>query len=166
MTVWNKRVVEEANLFNPAFCAVLLAKASEEFTKKTQQPFPFALAFLVLPVVLHHGTRSALPGSTVTSLMPWIQEHREQLVNFAGRVQSLRAITREAILFGTQNETLAVAGSGGIAIGARRLTATERRTGLFTDEARECVERAGFLGRWLAAAGTPATIYSAWGIAP
>jgi len=166
MQVWNKRVVEEANLFNPAFCAVLLAKASEEFTKKTQQPFPFALAFLVLPVVLHHGTRSALPGSTVTSLLPWIQEHREQLVNFSGRVQSLRAITREAILFGTQNETLTVAGSGGIAIGARRLTATDRRTGLFTDEARECVDRAGFLGRWLAAAGTPATIYSAWGIAP
>ncbi len=166
MQLWPKRVVEEANLFNPAFCAVLLAKTSEEFTKKTQQPLPFALAFLVLPVVLHRGTRSALPGSTVTSLLPWVQEHREQLVNFSGRVQSLRPITREAILFGTQNETLAVAGSGGIAVGARKVSATEKKTGLFTDEARECVERAGFLGRWLAAAGTPATIYSAWGIAP
>jgi len=166
MQLWPKRVVEEANLFNPAFCAVLLAKASEEYTKKTQQPLPFALAFLVLPVVLHCGTRAALPGSTVTSLLPWVQEHREQLVNFSGRVQSLRPITREALLFGAQNETLAVVGSGGIAIGARRLSATEKRTGLFTDEARECVERAGFLGRWLAAAGTPATIYSAWGIAP
>jgi hypothetical protein len=158
--------VEEANLFNPAFCAVLLAKAAEEFTKKTQQPFPFALAFIVLPVVLHRGTRAALPGSTVTSLLPWMQEHREQLVNFAGRVQSLRAITREAILFGTQHETLAIADSGGIGVGARKQSATEKRTGLFTDEARECVERAGFLGRWFAAAGTPATIYSAWGITP
>jgi len=82
MQPWSKRVVEEANLFNPAFCAVLLARASEEFTKKTQQPLPFALAFLVLPVVLHRGTRAALPGSTVTSLLPWVQEHREQLVNF------------------------------------------------------------------------------------
>lgn len=166
MQVWSKRVVEEANLFNPAFCAVLLAKAAEDFTKKTRQPFPFALAFLVLPVVLHRGTRTALPGSTVTSLLPWIQEHREQLVNFAGRVQSLRAITRESLLFGTQKETLAITDSGGVAVGARRQTATERRTSLFTDEARECVERAGFLGRWFAAAGTPSTIYSAWGIAP
>jgi hypothetical protein len=167
MQAWSKRVIEEANLFNPAFCAVLLAKASEEFTKKkNQQPFPFALAFLVLPVVLHRGTRTSLPGSTITALLPWIQDNREQLVNFSGRVQSLRAITREAILFGTQHETLAIADSGGIAVGARRLSATDRRTGLFTDEARECVERAGFLGRWLAAAGTPATIYSAWGIAP
>jgi hypothetical protein len=166
MQAWPKRVVEEANLFNPAFCAVLLAKAAEEFTKKTQQPFPFALAFLVLPVVLHGGTRAALPGSTITSLLPWIQDHREQLVNFAGRVQSLNPITREAILFGAQHETIAIAVSGGIAVGARRQSATERRTGLFTDEARDCVERAGFLGRWFAAAGTRSTIYSAWGITP
>lgn len=166
MQGWSHRAVEEANLFNPAFCTVLLVKAAEEFTKKTQQPFPFALAFLVLPIVLHRGTRTALPGSTVTSLLPWIQENREQLVNFAGRVQSLRGITKEAILFGIQHETLAIADSGGIAVGTRKQSPTEKRTGLFTDEARECVERAGFIGRWFAAAGLPATIYSAWGIAP
>ena len=166
MLAWPRRVVEEANLFNPAFCAVLLAKTAEEFTKKTDRAFPFPLAFLVLPVVLHRGTREALPGSTVSSLLTWVQDHRDQLVNFSGRVQSLQAITREAILFGTQHETLAIAGSGGIAVGARKQSATEKRTGLFTDEARECVDRAGFLGRWFAAAGTPATIYSAWGITP
>ena len=55
MQPWSKRVVEEANLFNPAFGAVLLAKAADEFTKKSHQPFPFALTFLVLPIVLHHG---------------------------------------------------------------------------------------------------------------
>jgi hypothetical protein len=166
MQVWQKRAVEEANLFNPAFCVVLLAKTAEEFTKKTRQPFPFALTFLVLPVVLHRGTRTALPASTVTSLLHWVQENREQLVNFAVRVQMLRPITTEAMLFGTQHGTLAIADSGGVVIGTQRQSPTERRTGLFTDEARECVERAGFLGRWLAAAGTPATIYSAWGIAP
>jgi hypothetical protein len=166
MQPWSKRVVEEANLFNPAFGAVLLAKAADEFTRKSHRPFPFALTFLVLPIVLHRGTRSALPGSTITSLLPWIQGNRDQLINFALRVQSLRSITREAILFGTQNETLAITESGGIAVGARRQAATERRTGLFTDEARECVDRAGFLGRWFAAAGTTPTIYAAWGVTP
>ena len=94
MQPWSKRVIEEANLFNPALGAVLLAKAADEFTKKSQRPFPFALTFLALPTVLHHGRRSALPGSTITSLLPWVQDHREQLVNFGFRVQSLRAITR------------------------------------------------------------------------
>ena len=100
MQPWQARVVEEANLFNPAFCVTLLAKAADEFSKKGARPLPFALVFLTLPIVLHHGTRSALPASTVTSLLSWIQDNRDQLVNFAERVQGLRPITREALLFG------------------------------------------------------------------
>jgi hypothetical protein len=166
MQPWRLRVVEEANLFNPAFCATLLARTADEYAKKATRPLPFALGFLVLPIVLHHGTRSALPGSTLTSLLPWVQENREQLVDFAQRVQRLRAITREALLFGIQHETLLLTADGSIAVGPKRQSATEKRTGLFTDEARECVDRAGFLGRWLSTAGTVATIYAAWGIAP
>jgi hypothetical protein len=166
MQPWSTRVIEEANLFNPAFCATVLAKAADEFTKKAKRPLPFAVAFLVLPVVLHRGTRMVLPGSTVTSLLPWIQENRAELVDFALRVQRLRGITREALLFGVQHQTLEITGKGDVTIGASRQSATDRRTGLFTDEARECVDRAGFIGRWFAAAGTTATIFAAWGVAP
>jgi hypothetical protein len=166
MQPWAKRVIEEANLFNPAFCATLLAKATDEFIKKAQRPLPFALSFLLLPIVLHRGTRSALPRSTITSLLPWVQENRAQLVGFATRVQQLRSITREALLFGVQYQTLALSDEGEVMIGPRRLLATDRRSGLFTDEARECVDRAGFVGRWFAVAGTTATIYAAWGVAP
>ena len=166
MQSWSKRVLEEANLFNPAFCATLLAKAAYEFAKKAHRPLPFTLTFLVLPIVLHQGTRSALPATAITALLPWIQDHREQLVDFALRVQRLRAITQEGILFGVQHATLALTESGDIAVGERRHTVTEKRTDLFTDEARECVDRAGFIGRWFAAAGTTATIYAAWGIRP
>ncbi len=166
MQPWSKRAVEEANLFNPAFCATLLAKAAEEYAKKAGKKFPFALAFLVLPVVLHQGTREAMPGSTITSLLPWIQKNREQLVDFAVRVQRLREITREAILFAVQHETLSLTERGDITVGRKRQSATEKRTGLFTSEVRQCVDRAGFVGRWFAAAGNTATIYAAWGVAP
>jgi hypothetical protein len=166
MQPWSNRVVEEANLFNPAFCGVLIAQMSDDYAKKAHHPMPFPLAFLSLPIVLHRATRQALPGSTVTSLLPWIQDHREQLVDFATRVQRLRDVTREAVLFATQHEFLAVDAGGGLSSGSKRKTATERRTGLFTAEARECVDRAGFLGRWFAAAGTTQTIFAAWGIAP
>lgn len=166
MQSWSMRVLEEANLFNPAFSATLLATAADEFAKKSQRPLPFTLIFLVLPIVLHQRTRSALPATTITALLPWIQDHREQLVDFSLRVQRLRAITQEAIVFGIQHSALALTQSGEIAVGAKRRTATEKRTDLFTDEARECVDRAGFIGRWFAAAGTTATIYAAWGITP
>lgn len=166
MQPWSNRVVEEANLFNPAFCGVLIAQMSYDYAKKAHHPMLFPLAFLSLPIVLHRATRQALPGSTVTSLLPWIQDHREQLVDFATRVKRLRDVTREAVLFAAQHEFLAVDAGGGLSSGSKRKTATERRTGLFTAEARECVDRAGFLGRWFAAAGTTQTIFAAWGIAP
>ena len=115
--------------------------------------------------MLHRGTRGALPYSTVTSLLPWIQDNRQQLVDFATRVRRVRTITREAILFGLQHEFLGLEGTG-LSVGPRRQSATEKRTGLFTDEVRECLDRAGFIGRWFAAAGTTATIYAAWGVTP
>lgn len=166
MHPWATRVVEEANLFNPAFCGTLLAKTADDFAQKGHRPLPFPLVFLVLPIVLHRGTRRALPGSTVTSLLPWIQDNREQLVDFAIRTQRLRNITREALLFGMQYQTLELTADGDLRVGTKRQTVTDKRTSLFTDEARDCVERAGFVGRWLATAGTTAAIYAAWGVAP
>jgi hypothetical protein len=166
MLTWSERAVEEANLFNPAFCATLLAEATDNFTKKANRQFPFALSFLVLPIVLHQGTREELPLSTITSLLPWIQNNRAQLVEFPVRVMRLREITRESILFAVQHGTLTLTEQGDLAIGPKRLSATEKRTTLFTNEVRDCVARAGFIGRWFAAAGTTSTIFAAWGITP
>jgi hypothetical protein len=166
MQSWSNRVVEEANLFNPAYCAVLLAEASKDFIKKAARPLPFPLAFLILPIILHRSTREALPASTVTSLLPWIQENREHLVDFSTRVQRLSAIGREAILFGLQTEALSLSAEGALVLGLGHRSITAKRTPLFTAEARDCAERAGFIGRWFAVAGSTATIYAAWGIAP
>jgi hypothetical protein len=166
MEPWSARAIEEANLFNPAFCAMLLAKTCKEYTKKTQEPLPFPLAFVVLPIVLHPKTREALPYSTVTSLVSWTQEHRADLVQFGAHARVLMPYTREAIMFGVSNGTLSVVDSGGIDTGSAYVSPTERRTELFTSEVRDCLERAGFVGRWFAGAGTSATIYSALGVAP
>lgn len=166
MLAWPERAVEEANLFNPAFCATLLARAAGQFTQKAGQSLPFSLAFLILPVVLHRATRMALPNTTLTSLLPWVQENRQHLVDFGLRVNRLRGITREAMMFGISNATLGLDAQGNLIVGDKHRSATEKRTSLFTDEARDCVDRAGFVGRWFAAAGTTATVYSAWGIRP
>jgi hypothetical protein len=166
MQAWSHRVIEEANLFNPAFCGALITQMSYDYAKKKDRGMPYSLAFLSLPIVLHRKTREALPHSTVTALLPWVQDNREQLVDFATRVRSLRDITREAVLFSAQSEFLTIDPEGLLRGGPRRKAATEKRTELFTAEARECVDRAGFLGRWFAAAGTTSTIFSAWGIAP
>jgi hypothetical protein len=163
---WTERVIEEAYLFNPAFGATLIAETVNDFRDKGKRPFPFAVAFLVLPIVLHESTRKALPKSTLTALLPWTQDHRESLVGFAERVRQLQEITRESILFGLQTEILAVEDDGSLAVGSKRKGVTLKRTPLFTDEVNECVERCRFLGRWFAASGPAANIFSSWGIAP
>lgn len=165
MRAWSKRVIEEAHLFNPAFSATLLAEAIDDYCDKAKHPLPFAVAFLILPIVLHEGTRKALPKSTLTALLPWVQDHRETLVGFPERVRQLQEITREAVLFGLQHEILELE-SGALRVGSLRKTVTSNRTPLYTDEVKECVERSGFLGRWFAASGTTANIFSAWGVAP
>ncbi len=166
MRAWTERVIEEAYLFNPAFGATLIAQAVDDYRDKAKRPLPFAVAFLVLPIVLHEGTRKALPKSTLTAFLPWAQEHRESLVGFAERVRQLQDVTRESILFGLQTEILAVEDDGSLVVGAKRKGVTLKRTPLFTDEVYECVERSGFLGRWFAASGPAANIFSAWGVTP
>ena len=166
MRKWNERVVEEANLLNPAFGAVLLAEAVAHFDDKAHRGYPFALTFLVLPIVLHENTRKSLPKTTLTALLPWVQEHRETLVGFSERVAQLQGVSREALLFGLQTDVLRVDEQGLVRIGDRRRTVTAKRTPYFTDEVTECVDRSGFLGRWFAAAGPTTNIFSAWSVAP
>lgn len=164
MRRWTERVIEERHLFNPAFGAMLIAETVNDYQRKTNTALPFAVAFLVLPIVLHETTRNALPKSTLTALLPWVQENREQIVGFADRVQNLREISREAILFALQNEILGLTEKGELTLGNSRKSITPARTPLFTNEVRECVDRSGFIGRWFAATGTTANIYSAWGV--
>jgi hypothetical protein len=166
MRNWSDRVVEEANLLNPAFGAVLLAEAVDNYDEKARHGLPFALVFLVLPIVLHENTRQSLPKTTLTGLLPWVQEHRESLVGFSERVRQLQAVSREALLFGLQTEILRIDGQGLVKIGSRRKTVTSKRAPYFTHEVNECVERCGFLGRWFAAAGPTSNIFSAWSVAP
>lgn len=166
MRDWDHRVIEVAYLFNPAFGATLIAEAVEDYNDKATHALPFAAAFLILPIVLHENTRRALPRSTITALLPWVQDHRENLVGFAERVQQLEKMTRESVLFGLQTQVLQVNPDGTITVGDRRKSVTPKRTPLFTDEATECVERSGFLGRWFATSGPAVNIFSAWGVAP
>jgi Family of unknown function (DUF6521) len=166
MLPWKQRAFEEANLFNPAFNGGLIVKAVEEFMAKADSPFAFALAFLIPPIVLHRQTRKALPATTVTSLISWLQDNRESLVDFSVRARRLKPFTQEAIMFALAHKTLALDESGGLVVGTNKVVTTKRTMALFTHEAHDIFDRARFLGRWFAGAGTPETIMAAWGVMP
>lgn len=163
MLPWEKRPVEVANLFNPAFCSLLLREAIIDYQKEKNQGMPYALAFLILPVILHKPTREALPRSIVTKLFVWLQNHPEVRVEFAEHTRKLLPYTKEALIFGMREWIIDVNDEGNLIPYERKLGIALWEQG---SEPYVCIQKAQLLGRLLALSGEVQTIFTIWGIQP
>ncbi|MCC5859295.1 MAG: hypothetical protein JJT90_14140 [Ectothiorhodospiraceae bacterium] len=165
MKAWSVRPKEEAYLFNPAFCCTTLSVAMQNYVSVRSEGIPFPLAFMFLPIVLHKPTRESLPPNTRTSMAAWLQENSEARVLFHERLISLKPHTREAIQFGMLFDWI-VPRNGGLLETTLSNAKVTRITRTLSDEARECVMRARFLGKWFAEAGETHTAMAFWGVRP
>ena len=165
MNTWTARSKEEAYLLNPAFCCTILSAAIRGYSVTKEQGVPFPLMFMFLPIVLHKPTRNALPPNTTTSMAAWLQENSSARVLFYERLVSLKPYTKEAIQFGMLFDWI-VAKSGGLMETTLNEPDLNRAIRKLTDEARECVMRARFTGKWFAVAGGTHTIMAFWGVRP
>lgn len=161
---WQERPREVANLFNPAFTALLLAKTLASYAGSEPPGMPIALSYLVLPIILHPDTREALPRTASTTMYGWIAENAHLKAVFPGRARKSIPFTQEAIRFGIMYGKLAVAGPS-LVIGARKFALNAAPPDA-TDEVKVCLQKAAFLGRWFATADSPPTILATWGIQP
>ena len=158
---WPQRPIEVANLFNPAFCALLLRQAVEAHEDETGRGMSYVVAFVVLPVVLHKSTRELLPRSAATKLHGWLQTNEQVRVGFAERVQQMVQITQEGLLFALQHKALALDKTGALIPG-------EQKLGKFKvakdSEAALCAKKAEFIGRWFSSVSNPVAFLALWGI--
>ncbi|MGI8311721.1 three component ABC system middle component [Saccharopolyspora hattusasensis] len=158
--VWDS---ETSTLFNPAFCAVLLQKATKSYEAKSGERMPVTYAFLILPCALHMPTRDALPSTTAASMWTWLRSHPVLLMDFADRVRTFRSFTAAAIRYGLQHGAV-VGALGSLAPGTllrrpRTLDPTQDWLG--------CVQAAEFLGRWFGGTSADeATVLAQWGVRP
>jgi hypothetical protein len=165
MRTWTVRPKEEAYLLNPAFCCTTLAAAIYGYDNAKEEGVPFPLAFMFLPIVLHKPTRDRLPPNTRTSMPAWLQENSDARVLFYERLVSLQPHTKEAVQFGMLVDWI-VPRDGGL-LGTTLSESDVNRSILkLADEARECVMRARFLGKWFAVAGATHTVMAFWGVRP
>jgi hypothetical protein len=163
MQSWRNRPTEIAHLLNPAFCSLVLVNSVRGFVEEVAEGMPYPLIFLVLPVVLHKRTREALPASVATRMHPWLEDHQQVQVGFADRCTSVIDHTREAMIFAAARNLLQITNDARIKAPDRRF----RRPPWPADsEPAVCLEKARFIGRWMANAGQPATLYAMWGIRP
>lgn len=159
------RPVDEANLFNPAFCAMLLDFCVFSYCTQERRAMPLYLVPLALPIILHKRTREALPKGISTSMPVWLQENAIARVAFFDRVMALKPYSMEAVRFGVRAKTLSLTYDCSLSagLGAKELDA---RLSKIRDEPRECALKARFLGKWFAATGNAATVMALWGVRP
>lgn len=162
---WRLRAFDEANLYNPAFCGLLLRTCVEHYRKESGADMPYALAFLVLPLLLHTPTRKALPRSVATGLLMWLQGHPDVRLEFPDRAADFVPYTKEGIALAFAGDLLELVPGGHLGLPEKRLPAPSRM-GALTAEVAECLEKAKFLGKWFARSGTASTIFTYLGVAP
>ena len=168
-TDWQARTIEQRNLLNPAFCAVVLwqvargYRAEAETVAGATAALPVELAFVGASFVLRGQTRSQLPGTVRTSLATWIQDHPLERSAVAKGVGILRPYVREALLFGAHHGALLISGRtvAGEPGAARRINSYLRQS---SADVRDCAVQAHFVGRWLNKGGTPSTVMAMLGV--
>ncbi|MBK8262659.1 MAG: hypothetical protein IPK80_15160 [Nannocystis sp.] len=161
---WSERPLEQARLLNPAFVGTLLWSCARAYKTAADQPQPYALSFLVAPVVLHKSTRESLPITTRTSLVSWVGENPRVIVGFAERARSIVPMVKEAVLFASNGGLLQVQESRVVAKARPRSMARFEREA--SDEVKACIKKADFLGKWFALSGDYTTVMALWGVAP
>jgi hypothetical protein len=162
MKPWNQRPREVRNLFNPAFCGLVLARGVEGFTEAANRPMPFSLTLLILPLCLHKRTRDQLKEANRSYLSNILEEHPEIRVDLAQRARGLLPYTMEAFGYLMACGAITVYDSGSIGlteIGVRKSISGSQDT-------KDCQTVARSLGKKLALLNDRVTIYTTLGIRP
>jgi hypothetical protein len=98
---WDLRPFEIRNLFNPAFCGLLLSRALNGYEEQDARGMPFSLTLLVLPLCLHKDSRAVIADSLRSYLLKITEKNPQIMVGFADRVTQTLPYTFEGALGST-----------------------------------------------------------------
>ena len=149
---------EEAALFNPAFVGLLLAASAREYAIASGDRMPFSIAFVLIPMALHAGTRAALPGRANAHISKWVLDNPVLQADLPERASLLRETVRAGLRYAVR--------SGSIEITGWELRSRIGRVQLPTRDANECLSSARLLARWFSRSGGAEDIYLTLGVRP
>ena len=69
MKRWDQRPFEIRNLFNPAFCGLVMFRALNGYEEENVCGLPFSLSLLVLPLCLHKNSRDVIAANPRSYLL-------------------------------------------------------------------------------------------------
>ncbi|WP_253075758.1 three component ABC system middle component [Bradyrhizobium sp. 195] len=85
------------NLFNPAFCGLVLFRALAGFHAEDDKGMPFSLSLLVLPLCLQQSSRETLQRANRSYFLKVVADHPELLVGFGKRCTDVLPFTLEGL---------------------------------------------------------------------
>jgi hypothetical protein len=162
MKPWSQRPREVRNLFNPAFCGLVLARGMEGFTETANRPMPFSLTLLILPLCLHKRTRDQIKEANRAYLTNILQDHPEIRVDLAQRARGLLPFTMEAFGYLMACGVITVDDAGAVVLKQDSV----RKSIIGSQDTKDCQTVARSLGRKLASLNDRVTIYTTLGIRP
>ncbi len=137
------------------------------YSRERRKPLPFALLFLVLPLILHEATRETMPSTTRTSMHDWLGNNPQVRIGFTERAIQLRSIATESLSFLMQLGVVEIDADSADGSGFRASTLTNSEM----DETAAAIlesffKKARHLGVWLERAGEPTNVYVMLGVRP
>lgn len=162
MIRWDERPFETRNLFNPAFCAVVLMRALKAYSVVDPKGMPFSMSLLILPLSLHHESRSALLKHYKGYLLKTVETYPQMQIGLSERVTEMLPFTFEAFALAHYTDCFEVTPQGRLLPKARRVKPDVEGT----EESVACQRAAALLGREFAKIADRVTVYTAFGIRP
>lgn len=162
MKRWDQRPFEIRNLFNPAFCGLILLRALNGYEEEDDRGMPFSLSLLVLPLCLHKDSREAIASSPRSYLLKTAEKNQNVMVGFASRAAQMLPYAFEGFGLLMERGCIAIADDGRV----QSLPKKVRKAVTGTDETVACQKVARIVGREFARIGDRVTVYTTFGIRP
>ena len=162
MKRWDQRPFEIKNLFNPAFCGLVMVRALRGYEEENPDGMPFSLALLVLPLCLHKDSRQVIEDNPRSYLLKTIEKNPQLLVGFASRTRNLMPFALEACGLVMDRGCFIVSDEGRL----KSVQGSVRKSVTGTSESVACQRVARIVGREFARIADRVTIYTTLGIRP
>jgi len=159
---WDQRPIEIRNLFNPAFCGLVLFRALQGYEEENTRGMPFSLSLLVLPLCLHKDSREVIAASSRSYLLKTAEKNQQIMVGFSERAAQMLPYALEGFGLLMERGCLTVAEDGRI----QTVPDKVRKTIRGTDETVSCQRVARIVGKEFARIADRVTIYTTFGIRP
>jgi len=162
MKRWDQRPFEVRNLFNPAFCGLLLFRAIQGYEEEDPSGMPFSLSLLVLPLCMHKDSREVLAASSRSYLLKITENNPQMQVGFANRAIAMLPYSFEGFGLLMERGCVSVVDNGRF----ESIPDKVKKSITGTEETKSCQRVARYIGREFARIADRVTIYTTFGIRP